>query len=180
MNYNIRSGIRVKVQRKNSSAIEPIQQSIHQKSNVSALSQKTLETTSRLSQTKFEKNNLFKINQNDKGIQTIIIAQVDRQTSCNIVIPTSVINQNNRSSSFDSETSVSDENSTYTNSASTETSTVSTTTDGTSENYDRNARYREHRNRNNNATNTDIERKNNGQNDNTSIGNHALSIDHRG
>ena len=177
--YNIHSGVRVKVQRKNSLVIGPIQQSIHHKSDVLALNQKILKTTSSLSETKFEKSNLLKINQKDKGIQTIMIAQVDRQTSCNIVIPTSVINQNNRSSSFDSETSVSNENSTYTNSASTETSTVSTTTDGTSEKYDRNARYQQNRNRNNNAANTDIERKSNGQNNNTSIDNHILSINHR-
>ena len=97
------------------------------------------------------------------GIQTTIIKQIDRQTSCNI--EPLVIRQSRSSSSFPSstsKTSILDENSTYTNSStSTETSTVSSTTASSTENRKHNDHYQCKNNRNNSAIDTDLERQHN-------------------
>jgi len=179
--HRIHSGVRVKIQRKNSlfkqihhdsksssfNQINPIKR-LWFDSETSTLCQndeKLLETTDNSSisyQTKpifnnsfLRKNYLLK-NMKSIGIQTIMIKQINRQTSCNLIKSTPVIIQKRRSTSSSS-TSASDENSTQTDS----TSTVSSTTTDTKENNDHSVRYRRNKNRNNNTIDTDIERKNN-------------------
>jgi hypothetical protein len=145
----IHSGVRVKIQRKNSSFIEPVQQHTHH----------TLKTIPHSSQMRsILHNTCLDKNMNSIGIQTTLIVQVDRQTSCNIIVPTTTLIKKSlfSSSSSATETSVSDEKSTQTNSTSTETSTVSGTTADSSESDDHHARYQ----RNNNAINTDVEQTN--------------------
>ncbi|CAF1038594.1 unnamed protein product [Rotaria sordida] len=101
-------------------------------------------------------------NMNSIGIQTNIIQQIDRQTSCNILKSKKGFNKKSHSTSSStvsiSKTSISDENSTYTNSTSIETSTISTTTTvSTKDNY--HYYNQRNKNRNNNAIDTDNEQK---------------------
>jgi hypothetical protein len=203
--YNIHSGVRVKIQRKNSLFIEPIHsksksvlsnptnhiQSMLKRlwieSETSALSQNgqksdnpskkdlltSYQTKPILNNSFLGKNHSLRSypkhkHVNSIGIQTTIIPKLDRQTSCDIVIPTSKHIQSSHrhpssssSSSSVSETSISDENSTHTDDTSPETSEVSSSISGTKENRDYNTRYRRNKNRNNNSLDNDIERKNN-------------------
>jgi hypothetical protein len=164
----IYSGVRVKIQRKNSSFIEPVQQHTHHDLKLSSSQQtnpmqtiesKILKTIPHSSQMRsILHNTCLDKNMSSIGIQTTLIVQVDRQTSCNIIVPTTTLIKKSlfSSSSSATETSVSDEKSTQTNSTSTETSTVSGTTADTSESDDHHARYQ----RNNNAINTDVEQTN--------------------
>jgi hypothetical protein len=158
---NIHSGVRVKVQRKNSLFIEPIHHEL-----------KSLETMENSSQNQslisifnnnfLRKNHSLEKDKNLKsiGIQTIMITQTDRQTSCNLIKTIPILIQNSRSSSSISKTLISNENSTHTDSTSTKTSIDSSTTSDTNEHDDHNTRYRRNKNRNKNAIDTDIEQNN--------------------
>jgi hypothetical protein len=103
--------------------------------------------------------------QKDIGMQTTTIMRIDRQTSCDIIMPTSMVMKKNRksrisSSSSDSKISVS-EDIEDTDSTSTETSTASSSTTARSETNDNYTRYRRNKNRNNNAIDDEIDCKDN-------------------
>jgi len=154
--HHIHSGVRVKIQRKYSSFIKPVQQNIHHELK-NQNGQKLLVSTNNSSQTLpivkdsfLRKNHLLEIKQKDKnmnsiGIQTIMREQIDRQISCNLIKAPPILIRKSRSS-----TSISNENSTNTDSTPTEISTVSSSTTADS-----------NKSRNNNAIEINIERKNN-------------------
>jgi hypothetical protein len=183
--HNIHSGVRVKIQRKNSLLIEPVQslklsalnQTNHAQpllkrlwfeSETSTLSHNSSENQSFISyQTKpifnhrsLKKNHLLGIKQRDQnvnsiGIQTTMIRQIDQEISCNLVKSIPVLTQKNRSSA----TSITETSAPT--STSTETSTVSsssstTTTTDTNKNDNHHTRSRRRKNRNNNAIATHI------------------------
>ncbi|CAF3377705.1 unnamed protein product [Rotaria socialis] len=103
---------------------------------------------------------------NSIGVQTTILAKLDRQTSCDILVERKKLIRKSQSSSLstvsDSKTSISDESSTYTDSTSTDmttlsTDTTTTTTTNSSTNMNHHKRYQRNKNRNSNAIDTDIE-----------------------
>jgi hypothetical protein len=141
--FNMHSGVRVKIKRKDSSLIESVQSQIHQ-SNLrvqSMLKRLRFESEmSILSNNEQRKNHRLEIDHKNKivnsiGIQTMIIRQIDRQISCHLI---------SSSRNSISDTSVSNENSTHTDSSTTNES---------------DSHHRWNRNRNNNAMDTKINMK---------------------